>query len=203
LDRLIDIVLGALISGATYLIWPSSPAQDVLRAESSLFSALSRYLDEVLKLVVGADVTDGTVSASSRTAHLRFALAEAAVGRSLAEPAATRGDPQIQKGLLSCALRIIRATHALRFEVDRGATMTPSLAIDELRRAVVTALDHLGEDRSTQHADAARRALGAANGDLTYDGVPASISLTLDELVNAVTTAAHLIASQSPAASAE
>ena len=195
LDRLIDVVLGAVISAATYLIWPSSPAHDVRQSESALFSALARYVDEVLKYCFALASDAKAISTSSRAAHFRFATAEAAVARLLEEPAATRGDPHVERGLLSSGLRILRATHALRFEADRGTTTTVSPALEELRHTLVTALENLGEVEPLTLTTSPRAAFRVANDDLTHNEATASLSLNLDEIVNAINTASHLIAS--------
>jgi uncharacterized membrane protein YccC len=194
LDRLLDVVLGAVISAATYLAWPSSPAQDVRDAESALFSALARYVDEVLKFSFGDAVDSKVVAGRSRTAHFRYASAEGAVGRSLEEPSATRSDPQVERGLLSSGLRILRACHALRFEAERDATTTTTPALEDLRRALVAALDNLGAQEPAHVVSSPRRAFRCASADLALHAAPASIALNLDELVNAINTASHLIA---------
>jgi uncharacterized membrane protein YccC len=194
LDRLLDVVLGAVISAATYLAWPSSPAQDVRDAESALFSALARYVDEVLKFSFGDEVDSKVVAGRSRTAHFRYATAEGAVGRSLEEPSTTRSDPQVERGLLSSGLRILRATHALRFEAERDATTTTTPALEDLRRALVAALDNLGKEEPAPVVTSPRRAFRTASADLSLHDAPASIALNLDELVNAINTASHLIA---------
>jgi uncharacterized membrane protein YccC len=194
LDRLIDVILGAVISALTYLVWPSSPTHDVRQAEASLFSALARYVDEVLGYAFGEGLDAKAVSQRSRTAHFRFANAETAVRRLLEEPAATRGDPQVERGLLSSGLRILRATHALRFEAERGAVTTTTPALGQLRRTLVTALDQLGDDESSSPGTSPRAAYRGANTDLTRPDSPASIALNLDEIVNAINTASHLIA---------
>jgi uncharacterized membrane protein YccC len=194
LDRLIDVILGAVIAALTYLVWPSSRSHDVRQAEASLFSALARYVDEVLGYAFGEGLDAKAVSQQSRTAHFRFANAEAAVRRSLEEPAATRSDPQVERGLLSSGLRILRATHALRFEAERGAMTTTTPALDQLRRTLVTALDQLGYDESSSPGTSPRAAYRGASTDLTRPDSPASIALNLDEIVNAINTASHLIA---------
>jgi uncharacterized membrane protein YccC len=195
LDRLADVVLGAVISALTYLVWPSSPTHDVRQAEVSMFSALARYVDEVLGYAFGEGLDVKAVTQRSRTAHFRFANAEAAVRRSLEEPAATRGNPEVERGLLSSGLRILRATHALRFEAERGAMTTTSPALDQLRRTLVIALDQLGDDQSSSPGTSPRAAYRGATADLSRPDAPASIALNLDEIVNAINTASHLIAS--------
>ena len=193
LDRLIDAVLGAIISAATYLVWPSSPAHDVRQAEAALFTALARYVDEVLKYSFHEDADDKKISSYSRSAHFRFATAETAVARSLDEPSATRGDPEVERGLLSSGLRILRVTHAMRFEADRGATTTSSQALENLRRTLVGALDNLGEDEPLGQISSPRAAFRVAGIDLSHQDAPASIALNLDEVVNAINTATDLI----------
>ena len=193
LDRLLDVTLGAIISALTYLVWPSSPAKDVRQSQSALFTALARYVDEVLNYVFGGDSDARLVSTTSRSAHLQFAAADAAVGRSLEEPASTRGDPHSQRGVLASALRVLRTTHALRFEADRGAVIATTPALADLRSTLVRALEGLGDDAIPTHVAQTRAAFRAAGADLGHEGAPASIALNLDELVNAVNTASHLI----------
>ncbi len=193
LDRLLDVALGAIISAGTYLVWPSSPVRDVRQVEAAMFSALARYLDEVVELSFGGELNPPSVSGRSRLAHFRYAAAEAAVGRSLEEPAATRSNAQVERGLLSNGLRILRATHALRFEAERGATSPASPAIDELRHVLVASLDNLGQERPTPLSTSPRAAYRSAHADFERLGTPASITLNLDELVNAVDTSSYLM----------
>ena len=158
-----------------------------------MFSALARYVDEVLGYVLGESFDVKAISQPSRTAHFRFATAEAAVERLLKEPLSTRGDPQVERGLLSSGLRILRAAHALRFEAGRGALTTATTELEQLRRTLVDALDRLGDDEVTAPSSSPRAAYRGAYGDLSRPDSPASISLNLDEIVNAINTASHLI----------
>lgn len=193
LDRLIDIALGAVISAGTYLLWPSSPAHDVRQSEADLFAALAAYVDAVLKSCFSLLDEPQAISSSSRVAHFRFAGAEAAVARSLEEPSATRGDPQIERGLLTSGLRILRAAHAMRFEADRGARVVSTPALEELRGTLVRSLECLGLDRPLDVATTPREAYRQARADLSGSHVPASLASNLDEIVNAINTGAHLM----------
>ncbi len=195
LDRLIDIVLGAVISAATYLLWPSSPAHDVRQSEAALFTALAGYVDEVLKSCLGLGGDPVLIAATSRNAHFRFATAETAVARSLEEPSATRGDPQVERGLLMSGLRILRATHAMRFEADRGARVAATPALEELRATLGRSLRCLGDNRPLDLSPSPRDAYRQASVDLTREGAPASLASNLDEIVNAINTGAHLMTS--------
>lgn len=193
LDRLIDVVLGTIIAAATYLLWPSSPANDVRRSEAALFSALAHYLDEVLQLCFRSSSDVAAIAASSRRAHFRFADAEAAVARSLGEPSATRGDAQVERGLLTSGLRILRATHALRFAAERGERVVATAALEELRRVLVRSLETLGEARPRPSSDDPRAVYRLATATLGGDPAAASLASNLDEIVNAVNTGAHLM----------
>ena len=193
LDRLVDVVLGALISAATYVLWPSSPAHDVRQSEVALFAALARYLDEVLRFCFGENDDVSAISPSSRVAHFRFAAAEAAVARSLEEPAATRADPQVQRGLLVNGLRILRATHALRFSAERGERVATTPALTALRVTLVDALNDLDRSATSSHATTPRDAYRHAATDLSDEQAPESLASNLDEIVNAANTATHLM----------
>lgn len=193
LDRLIDVTLGAIIAAATYLVWPSSPTRDVRQSEGALFAALAPYVDEVLQRSFARDVDAAVISARSRAVHLSFATAETAVARALEEPLATRGDPHVERGLLSSGLRILRATHALRFASERGVTTAATPALDALRRSVVLALEELGQMAPTPVRTSLRDAFRTASIDLSRGDAPVSLALNLDEIVNAINTAAHLL----------
>lgn len=193
LDRLLDVALGTIIAALTYLLWPSSPSIDVRRAEAAMFSVLGRYVGSVINYTCGQGTTAQEVSEQSRAAHFLYAAAEAAVGRALDEPSPTRGDAGIERGLLTSGLRILRATHALRFDADRGATVTLTPALAQLRLSLVDSLEHIDADRDELPTLTPRAAYRAAQADLSSPGSPASFALNLDEIVNATSTANYLI----------
>ncbi len=193
-DRLVDVLLGAVIALVAYLVWPSSPTTDVRQRQNLMFSALAHYLDWVLRETwqIG-HLHRKRMSAASREAHFRYADAETAVGRALEEPSATRSDPEVERTLISSGLRILRATHALRFEAERGATTPATEALESLRATLVGALEDLASPERTGARRSPRQAYRQATADLERDGVPPSIGVNLDEIVNAVNTATHLI----------
>ncbi|NNN07588.1 MAG: hypothetical protein HKL85_00125 [Acidimicrobiaceae bacterium] len=193
LDRLLDVTLGAVIAALTYLVWPSSPTNDVRQVEASMFSALARYVDVVLSSALGTEHDAAAISEQSRIAHFRFAAAETAVGRLLEEPASTRGDPQVERGLLLSGLRILRTTHAMRFEAERGAFSTTTPALEALRHTLVHTLDQIGRGQSDLPSLSPRAAYRGAQPDFSRPDCPASMALNLDEIVNAINTASHLI----------
>jgi len=195
LDRLVDIALGGAIALVTYLVWPTSPRAKVVEAHSALLTSLRDYLAAVLAVVEGQPVEAERLSACSRATRIAWAGAEAAVGRSIHEPATTRIDPSEGRGVVAAALRIVRATDALRTDAERGATVAGFAELDSLATGLRDTLDALSE-----HASYGRpgpmpdlRALyRAAEQPLVALGAPPSIGLHLDELVNATNTVAHL-----------
>jgi uncharacterized membrane protein YccC len=197
LDRLVEVVLGAVIAAATYLLWPTPSRAGVVAAEGRLFTSLAAYWLAVAPLVHG-DENRAVVASASRAARVAWGNAEAAVGRSVVEPHSTRLAPADAQGLLSAAMRILRATHALRIEAERGATTAPSPEVAHLAGALGTTLQHLGDllhyEETTTGLDL-RALADAAEASLANAQAPASIALHLDELVNATNTARHLVRS--------
>ena len=195
LDRLIEICLGGAISVVAYLVWPTPSRAGVTAAQSRLFDALGHYLAAVNSLVTAQSVDPAAVIQWSRASRVAFAASEAAVGRSVVEPSATRINPTEGRGLLAAAMRILRATHALRIDAERGATVAAFGELSELLSACVDALVRLGDffDARAYDAPVDLRALfDALEPALAQRGAPASVALHLDELVNAINTAAHL-----------
>jgi uncharacterized membrane protein YccC len=201
-DRLADVVLGGAIAAAAYLIWPTSPRAAVGDAQSDLFAALGSYLDLVFEVIEGRPVARSAIAARSRANRVAWANAEAAVGRAIQEPSSTRIDPSKNRGLIATALRIARASHALRIEAEHGARAAAFGELEALRAGLVVALDtlaaHFGARTAGQLPDL--RSL-YRSVEQSPDAVlmPRSIALHLDELVNAIDTAAYLAGLTEPA----
>ena len=194
-DRLIDISLGGAIAVITYVVWPTSPRAGVAAAQSELFRSLRAYLAAVLDLVESRTVDPALIATSSRRVRVAWATAEAAVGRSVEEPAATRIDPSEGRSLLATTMRILRSIHALRIEAERGATVLESVELESLKRACLASLDRLGDwfaSSTPGSTDPLRPLYRSAEQALARSGAPESIASHLDELVNAINTATHL-----------
>lgn len=194
-DRLVDISLGGALSVAVYLVWPTSPRAGVRESQSQLFAALRDYLAAVVDLVERRPVGEGDVARCSRSVRMAWAKAEAAVGRSVEEPAATHMDPSEGRSLLATTMRILRATHALRIEAERGAVVESFTELEVLTSACIHALDDVGQwigsQRRVQPVPL-RPLYRTAEKILVERGSPASIATHLDELVNAINTASHV-----------
>lgn len=194
-DRLIDISLGGAIAVIAYLAWPTSPRAGVANAQSGLFRALREYLDVVMTVVLSRPVNSERVTAASRNVRNAWAKAEAAVGRSVEEPSSTRIDPAEGRSLLATTMRILRATHALRTEAERGATVRDIPAVDALHEAFLTSLTSLEDwfaDGTVRRSPSLRAVFQTAENALEARNASASIAAHLDELVNAINTATQV-----------
>lgn len=189
LDRLLDVSLGALLAMAAYLLWPTPARAGMVKAQSDLYRALAAYLDAVGPALRGR-APGGDLATLSRTARVAWARAEAAVGRALDEPSSTRLDPSEGRQLLALAMRVLRATHATRLEVERGGPVALS-GLDQQVGALAGALREvaisLDEGRAARPA-ALRDGLRALEGPLEAQGRE-GLAAHLDELVNATNTA--------------
>ena len=195
LDRFVDVALGAMIAIISYLVWPTSPRAGVSDAQAKLFGAMANYLAPVLALVESKGTDSTLISQRSRVMRLAWANAESAVGRSVEEPAATRIDPSEGRSLMAAALRILRATHALRIEGERGATVAPYEELEALGEGLLANLRNLERHFSYEASgpDADLRSLFARTEPvLNSYGAPATIAAHLEELVNAINTAAQV-----------
>ena len=97
--------------------------------------------------------------------------------------------------VLVLALRIARATHAVRIQPTRGTTTTPFDEPGALRADILKELDALTNrfaDRPTDPLPELRPLFRAMEQSTPAVGVPRSIELHLDELVNATDTATCL-----------
>jgi hypothetical protein len=139
--------------------------------------------------------------ARAKSTRLAWANSEAAVDRSIQEPAATRIDPSQGRGLLAAAQRIVRATQGLWIDAERGATLAPFAALNDLSAGLLIGLDNLANGfagRPTTPMPDLRALYGIVELALAATDAAPSIGLHLDELVNAIDTAAHLVGLMSP-----
>ncbi|MFZ1062492.1 MAG: FUSC family protein [Acidimicrobiales bacterium] len=200
LDRLLDFSLGSVIALIAYLVWPTSLRTSVNDALANLFHALERYLEAVLALATGTPIEPDKVIARSRAVRVSWIRAESAVGRAVAEPGFVRSGPSDGRGQLATTMRILRTLHAIRVEAERGATVDSSRELEALRDGCTDAL------RALYDTDAVKNTGTSTNLRSLYRTTVSSwpvtratetLAIHLDELVNAIDTAAQLTHSQS------
>ncbi len=195
LDRLLDVSLGGALAVIAYLVWPTSPRAGVSKAESDLFQALHDYLSVVAQLVQAIPVATNRIAHCSKVVRVAWGKAEAAVGRSIEEPSATRIDPSEGRSLMSATMRILRVTHAMRIDAERGVTIEVLGEYEALMASCLDALQRLSQwfaGARPLPVDDLRSKYRSMERQLNVQGAPASIALNLDELVNAINTAQHL-----------
>ncbi len=195
LDRLLDVSLGGALSVIAYLVWPTSPRAGVSQAEASLFRALHDYLEIVSQQIRNVQVASQEVAHRSKTVRIAWGKAEAAVGRSIEEPASTRINPLEGRSLMSATMRILRVIHALRTEAERGVTIGELEHYNELVSGCLLALERLSQHFQGVPAHAVgdlRMKCDLAERQLADVGAAGSLALNLGELVNAINTAQHL-----------
>jgi len=188
-DRVLDVTLGALIAVVAYRVWPSSTLADARAAQGALLDALRAYL---LGVTAPSSPGEGDLASLSRATRVAWTTAEAAVRRAAQEPRRDADQPD-GAGMLAAAQRVVRATHALRSPGE----VTPPVAAAAQRVGVqiaaglsVTA-DTLTGGPPSRLPDL-RAALAEESAVLAGPSAPPALWAHLDELVDAVDTAAHL-----------
>ena len=154
--------------------------------QSALFLALRNCLEQVVKLDMHQYSDPNEVARSSREVRLAWAKSEAAVGRSVEEPFATRFDPSEGCGLLAATLRI---------QAERDATDAVVESLDALGSSFVASLELLSNwfvDDPTRPVRELRRLFLDAERAPVAIGAPSSTVLHFDEMVNGVNTMSHL-----------
>ena len=201
LDRLIDFSLGGVIALAAYLVWPTSLRTSVSDAIANLYHALERYLAAAFDIVEGKNPDPERIITRSRATRMAWIHAESAVGRAVAEPGFARSGLSDVRGQLVTTMRILRALHAIRIEAERGSTIEPSRALDDLVQGCTERLHALyEEDQGNLEGPTLnlRSLFRSAQETLGERRESANLVIHLDELVNAINTAtelAHTLAS--------
>lgn len=141
------------------------------------------------------------LSDCAKRARQAWTRVEDAVGLSIEEPSATRIDPSEGQGLLASAMRIVRATHALRIGAERRATVAPFDELEALGVGLVQAFETLAHFISGASPDPMPNLRGlyrAAERPLAQTDALPPVALHFDELVNAIDTAAHVAGLTTP-----
>lgn len=196
--RLLDTVIGGTVALVAYLAWPTWSGEEARQSLRRLIAAQREYVDAVLRgFNAPAPVDPDELRSLGRAARLAYTDAQAAVGRSLADPPAHRIDPEVGRGALAALRRLIRAAHGLRTELP-GTTGVPgmegfALAVDESCRRMEAGLDR---DRPVGHLPPLRSLLDRMRDDPA--AVPVPVAIPLDELVDAIDTVGQLLGAGEP-----
>ncbi len=194
--RIVDTVIGGSVALVAYLVWPTWSRGEARFALTRLIGAQRRYLRTVLGwLATGRAPNPDAVRAAARQARLAYLDAQAAVGRSLAEPASRRIEPDLAQGVLVALRRLVRAAHRLRVELPASG---PTVGARQFAERLDTLLARAASDLSAPDHEADRsRIVGAGLRETCLriersSTVAPAVLAQLDEMVNAVDTVAVL-----------
>src|SRR5450631_1053631 len=113
-DRLVATVLGAALALGAYAVAPTWGRRPVADAVADLADATRRYVGLVLQAVSDRAPATSATAAASRAMRLARTNAEAAINRSLGDPASRRVDQTVTLDLLASFRRLAIAAHTLR-----------------------------------------------------------------------------------------
>ncbi|MHB1571927.1 MAG: hypothetical protein ACYC0H_22350, partial [Solirubrobacteraceae bacterium] len=145
---------GGAIGLLAYALWPTWARGSAWSGLADLVAAQRDYIDAVLAAIASGTVPQETQARGlARAARVARTRAEAAVGRSLTEPATRRIEADVSSATLGASRRLVQAAHVLRLDASTfGRRRRPVLehVAAELHRLLA-----LVEARLRARADAA------------------------------------------------
>jgi len=134
-DRLVATVLGAALALGAYAVAPAWGRRPVAEAVADLADTTQRYVALVLQAVIDPAADISALPGASRAVRLARTNAEAAINRSLGDPASRRIDPAATLEVLATFRRLAIASHTLRLAPTLSLVGVPP-ALNELSRAI-------------------------------------------------------------------
>ena len=113
-DRLIATALGAALALGAYALWPTWGRRPVADAVADLADTTHRYVQLVLRAVMDPAADASAIPSAGRAVRLARTNAEAAINRSLGDPASRRIDQTTTLEMLATFRRLAIAAHTLR-----------------------------------------------------------------------------------------
>jgi uncharacterized membrane protein YccC len=195
-SRLIATVVGSAMALAAYGLWPTREREQIRPTLVRLLRAYASYVAS-LGAAHGADERREARNA----ARVARANAEAALGRLLAEPAASESAVELAQSLLTNGNRLARTTMTLDAARSTPATgpwesLQPLLIqgaakLEEIAAAVARKDDPVAVSRDLRatQREAARQLSAGGDG-----GIGTELATLSDRLVDNINTLAHLVA---------
>jgi uncharacterized membrane protein YccC len=144
-DRLIATVLGAALALGAYAVWPTWGRRPVADAVADLADTTKRYVGLVLQALIDPAADTSATPAAGRAVRLARTNAEAAIERSLGDPASRRVDQTLTLEMLATFRRLAIAVHTLRLSpvrtLDGGAPASTLDGVPPALRALTAAID--------------------------------------------------------------
>jgi uncharacterized membrane protein YccC len=123
-ERLIATGLGAALALGAYALAPTWGRRPVADAVADLADTTERYVGLVLQAVIDPAADASVIPAAGRAVRLARTNADAAIARSLGDPASRRVDHTVSLELLATFRRLAIAAHTLR--------LSPSVSLDDV-----------------------------------------------------------------------
>ncbi|HEY5051124.1 MAG TPA: FUSC family protein, partial [Acidothermaceae bacterium] len=203
-DRLVATVLGAVLALGAYALWPSWGRRPVADAIADLADTTHRYVGIVLRAVVDPAADISAASAASRAVRLARTNAEAAINRSLGDPASRRIDQTLTLETLAAFRRLAIAAHTLRLSPRLILDGVPP-ALNELTAAIDGELEAIAARLRFGRVTVVRQPLRALHREVAAalpGGAEAPGTLVVaetDEIVDTTNSLADIVERMPPA----
>jgi uncharacterized membrane protein YccC len=196
-DRLVATVLGSALALGAYALWPSWGRRPVADAVADLADATRRYVYLALRGAMDPGTDVSRAAAASREVRLARTNAEAAINRSLGDPASRRIDHTLTLDVLATFRRLAIATHTLRLAPTAALDAVPS-ALRELVDALDSELGAIAARLRFGRVTVVRTPLRAMHGEVTAalaGAGPLAILVVAetDEMVDATNSLAEVL----------
>jgi uncharacterized membrane protein YgaE (UPF0421/DUF939 family) len=197
-DRLVATVLGAALALGAYALAPTWGRRPVADAVADLADTTQRYVGLVLRAVIDPAADASAAPAASRALRLARTNAEAAIQRSLGDPASRRIDQTATLQMLATFRRLAIAVHTLRLSPTVKLDGVPP-ALKELTAAIDSELAAIAARLRFGRVTVVRQPLRALHRDVAaaLPADPAALGALVvaetDEIVDATNSLADIV----------
>jgi uncharacterized membrane protein YccC len=192
-ERLVDSVVGGSVALLAYLAWPTWSTTAVPQALAHLVGAARRYLVPVFTALGSGTAPDPDRMLEAGAALRRSLVdADAAVGRSVAEPSSRRADPTASGGVLEALRRLAWAAHGIRTELPLPPMPGSGAYATALDVCLADLESRLAGEPARDAPPMLRPAFLRLEADCRSDRRLSAALVQLDELTNSVDTADEL-----------
>ncbi|HZV27498.1 MAG TPA: FUSC family protein [Acidothermaceae bacterium] len=197
-DRLVATVLGAGLALGAYALAPTWGRRPVADAVADLADTTQRYVALVLHAVIDPAADTSVLPGASRAVRLARTNAEAAINRSLGDPASRRVDPAATLEMLATFRRLAIAAHTLRLSPTVTLPVVPAV-LKELTVAIDSELEAIAARMRFGRVTVVREPLRALHREVAaaLPADPAALGALVvaetDEIVDATNSLADIV----------
>ncbi len=197
-DRLVATVLGAALALGAYAVAPTWGRRPVADAVADLADATQRYVSGVLRAVIDPAADKFGLPGASRAVRLARTNAEAAINRSLGDPASRRVEQTVTLEMLATFRRLAIAAHTLRLSPTLTLDVVPP-ALKELTADIAAELEAIAARLRFGRVTVVRQPLRALHREVAaaLPADPAALGALVvaetDEIVDATNSLADIV----------